>query len=379
MDFLDNTFEEMGITTEEVSETNKKLQSECKEVGMQVTESIDNSENHKQNKIFYGLSTDDREQAVKEFIIPKAYMNASFSSERIRDNLRELYPRDSRRTRGFDEYEATCNGILSSIRMKNLPDKSYIIGAPNGFGKNSFVTECLITLRKHGFNTVPYISLNELADISNENDIRIQRSEPDFIRRSSDTNDKNIVYLLDVLKKLNYLETLTELKNNGTLDKLAENKVCSPAQLATVKKVLTDTGERDTYGKPKIKNAYMYLKTPEVITGRYSYSEYINADCLFVFTTGILKKDIESKILYQLLTIRGAKGLPTIVMISTSIEVYTNDRKLKEQIWDEIIAYSEKKDCYDRVFHVSCYRDKVGTTKLDDKGKSVEPDTGIVH
>jgi hypothetical protein len=123
----------------------------------------------------------------------------------------------------------------------------------------------------------------------------------------------------------------------------------------------------------------MYLKTPEVITGRYSYSEYINADCLFVFTTGILKKDIESKILYQLLNIRGAKGLPTIVMVSTSLDVYTMDRKLKEQIWDEILAYSEKQYCYDRLYHVSCYRDKVGTSKLDDKGKAVEPDTGIVH
>lgn len=309
-------FEEMGVKVETTEETNKKISTACKEIGMQTFEI---KEDNKQHEIFYGLQDCDREQAVIESIVPRVYKNSRFDTEKIKDNLIE----QNKRNKGlykifkFPDYIETCNGILSAIRMKKLPNKSYLIGAPNGFGKSSFVFECLITLRRQGFKVVPYISLLELANLRVENEKRLMNPYSKY------------------------------KEENGNYYYTEPNKQIS------------------------------YLKEPEIITGRYSYSEYINADCLFVSFTDVMNKDIESHTLYQLLNIRGPKGLPTIAMISTSLEPYLNDLKLKEQVWDEIKAYSEKDNCYDRVYHVSCYKKK--KIDLDTKGNTIDSDTGIVH
>ena len=62
--------------------------------------------------------------------------------------------------------------------------------------------------------------------------------------------------------------------------------------------------------------------------------------------------------LQHLLYVRGTKGLPTIAMISTALTPYLNDPNLAEFVWDEIIDRSKSdKPCYDRVKHVSCYKD----------------------
>ena len=60
--------------------------------------------------------------------------------------------------------------------------------------------------------------------------------------------------------------------------------------------------------------------------------------------------------LKTVLDVRGVKGLPTVVLISTSLNPYKNDKVLGELIWDEILAYKSDSHCYDRVYHVSCYK-----------------------
>ena len=236
-------------------------------------------------------------------------------------------PRDvaaMERTKEFKGQYHVLNGVISPmdgigpdmIRIRELPKRSYLIGAPNGFGKTSFVNECIITLRKQGFRTVPYITLWELAQIRADNEQRITNPYQKF-----EKNGDKVVY--------------------------------------------KDRPETDEF-----------KKKPEIVTNSYSYSEYINADCLFVGFTNILSKEIESYTLYQLLAIRGAKGLPTIVTISTSIEIYETDPLLKEYVWDEIKNYDENKYCYDRVYHVSCYKRKAFA--IDSRDENVDNDTGIV-
>ena len=312
---IDSALDTLKVETELPAETNLKIKEEAEKAGM----NIKYTEKEKQHKIFYGLTEADREQAVIEGIVPKSYKYASFDIERIRDNLRAQYKRSKGLYKVYrlDKYSQICLEILSTIRMKKLPGRSYLIGAPNGFGKSSFVNECLITLRKQGYKVVPYISLWELAQIRVDNEHKIMNP----YRKYKEAN-----------RDYSYTEP---------------NKVVG------------------------------YLKKPEIVTGRFSYSEYINADCLFVSFTDVISKDIESHTLYQLLNVRGIKGLPTIVMISTSLDPYENDRALKEQVWDEIKAYDENKDCYDRVYHISCYKRK--NMGLENKDEEVESDTGVVH
>lgn len=316
---LDTLFDEVGIQTEEADLTNEKIYNECEKAGIEI---IKPKEKEKPHEIFYDLKSEDREQSVIECIVPRGYRDSKFDINKIKENLKMQYKRDKTVTiYKLPEYEEVCNGILSSIRMKKLPTRSYLIGAPNGFGKSSFVYESLITLRAQGYKVVPYISLWELAQIRVEN----------------------------------------------------EHRIMNP-----YRKFKDETVENSNYKYTEPNTTVGYMKKPEIITGRYSYSEYINADCLFVSFTDVISKDIESHTLYQLLSIRGAKGLPTIVMMSTSLEPYTNDKVLRELVWDEILTHSEKEYCYDRVFHVSCYKRR-DFSKLGNKGAIIESDTGIVH
>lgn len=321
-------FDEIGVSTEDITETNKKLYTEAKEVGMSVNEP---EKEKKQHKIFYGLSPEDRHIAVQMHIVPKAYEQSAFDMDKIKENIRKMYvhSKGAFTTHKLNEYEQVCNGIISSIRMKTLPCRSYLIGAPNGFGKTSFVYESLITLRAHGFRVAPYISLTELAELRAEDEGNISKPK------------NGVLYKYLLKNEDNFYEEL-----------------------------------RDEDGNELIGDEY--VKRPAKIEKLFSFKDYINSDCLFTFFTGEYAKELESYTLSQILQIRGAKGLPTIVMMSMSKDLYLKQPKLKKFVWDDILAYSEEDNCYDRVYHVSCYKmPRLG--KLGEKGENIESDTGIVH
>ena len=132
---------------------------------------------------------------------------------------------------------------------------------------------------------------------------------------------------------------------------------------------------KDNNGNEIIGNEY--IKRPDKIENIFSFRDYINSDCLFTFFTEETAREIESYMLSQILQMRGAKGLPTIVMMSKSLDLYLKQPKLKQYIWDEILAYSEVDNCFDRVYHISCYK-MPRQGKLGEKGENIESDTGIV-
>ena len=306
MDNFEQAFENLGIETEDIEDTHKKQVESSKENDLYIAYENEKKEPH---KIFYGLTAEDRKLAVDLSIVPKSYKDANFDPNKIKENI----ARDFMKYKGLykvynmNTYVETCMGILSALRCGELPNCSYIIGAPNGFGKTSFVNECLMTMIKNNFRVAPYISLWELAQIRVDNEHRIMNP-----------------YIHPKTKE----QQLEEAKRK-------ENYIYSNA------------------------NEYTnIMKRPEVVIGRYSYSEYINADCLFVSLTDVISKDIESHTLYQLLAIRGAKALPTIVMMSTSLQPYENDPVLAEYVWNEIKTDTIKDCCYDRVYHVSSYKMK---------------------
>lgn len=67
-------------------------------------------------------------------------------------------------TESINKYISTLSTILTNLRSRKLPDRSYIIGASNGFGKTTFANTAIKVLAANGMNTVPYISLTELAE-----------------------------------------------------------------------------------------------------------------------------------------------------------------------------------------------------------------------
>lgn len=272
------------------------------------------------------LTTDEenklREAAVKAKLIPVAYKNAKFDSEMIKNRvnaeMRKKAKMDRYRIRNYKSYVEVCNGILATLGMGEDVTQSYVIGAPNGFGKTSFANDAILRLFSRGVNVAPYVSLTELAEIKMANDTRLAKG---------------------------LVMTARGVNND---DKAELNRFVQDGYNWDIEKIY------EMHSEP-----VMYSKIPVDIVGRYSWSEYINAEVLFTYFTSIDSKVLESKMLQHLLYVRGTKGLPTIAMISTALTPYINDPTLAELVWDEIYDKSTSEaPCYDRVKHVSCFKDR---------------------
>lgn len=325
MNAVDNALDDIGLEVTDISDSIKR---EAKEANIKLeTGKLDAPKPIKEIVI----TDNDRQHAVDKRLVPEHYRNVRFDEHSIKENLKIQH----KRSRGlyrvfhFNDYMQTCNEILTTLRMGILPRRSWIIGAPNGFGKTSFVNECLITMLKQGWVCAPYISLHELAGIRVAEEQRLMKP---FCYKAT-TSYYNNEYGDYISEKQNYLY----------------KEGIAPRDI---------------------------IKNPLIIQSAYSWSEYINAKCLFVSFTDVVSKDLESHVLYQLLSIRGAKGLPTIAMISTSLDPYVRDVELRELVWNEILDYNEDKDSYDRIKHVSCYKQKQLDFNKDDKA---DKDTGILN
>ena len=321
---IDSAINSLDIKTS--NDTLVKMTEEANNSGIKLT-----SEEKPKASPLVLINSLDRELAVKEKLIPECYEKAIFDIEKIKKNISEQYTKSKGiyKVYRFKDYTDTCSAILTTLRTGQIPKRSYIIGAPNGFGKSSFVNECLITMRKQNWICAPYISLHELAEIRTEEEKRL-------------------------MKPFSYTASQGIYEQDGKY---------------------YNTKEVNGYTYTDFRTPIEIVKKPTIIQSAYSWNEYINAKCLFVHFTDVISKDLESHVLYQLLSIRGAKGLPTIAMISTSLEPYLKDTSLREIVWDEILDYDVEGGSCDRIKHVSCYKAK----KLDfSKDGEIDKDTGIV-
>lgn len=257
-----------------------------------------------------------RELAVKRGLIPGVYKNAEFSKKQIKSNFTKQQNLSGHRftVENYEEYFQTCDGVISALRTKRLPNNSYVLGAPNGFGKQSFATDCILSSLHNGWITAPYISLTELAELKVANDKSLMRG------------------LMGLGGEISHQPFNFNTGEYDTEKEIVEQYYCTKDELPTG------------------------LKSPLLITCNYSWSEFMNAPILVTFFTGLDSKVLESQIFYDILSIRSAKGYPTIAMTSTSMAPYFNDAVIGRHIWKEIISYDKDSRSYDRVLHVSCYK-----------------------
>lgn len=262
-----------------------------------------------------------KEIAIKKKLIPETLIDYEFSEEKVRENVERHYRVLTAKYKifGFQRYIRTINYIISCIRSGVRPERSYLIGAPNHFGKTSFVITCIKLMLERDWRVVPYVPLLELAEIKTE-------------------------YEKEMLRGTSYKKFLESV--------FGEDYIANK--------------DRD-----KEEN---YEKLPEVVVSPYSWSEYMNCDVLFTFFTQPSSKAVESYMLKTILDIRGSKGLPTIVLMSTSLDPYLADKDLREQVFEEILMSSEEKHCYDKVYYVSCYKMYKKIIDENDKGLGLDDD-----
>lgn len=257
-----------------------------------------------------------RDSAVRLGLVPKVYRDARFDTEKIHDNIvkQQNVSGHKFKVQRFEEYCNICNSLISTIGSNQIPGRSYLIGAPNGFGKQSFAVDCILASLRNGWLTVPYISLSELAEIKNANDKVLMRG---------------LMGLETELAHQPFMHTSGKYETDSEIVE----------------------GYYSFMGDP-----YTDVKMPTVVTGRYHWSEYINAQVLICFFSGVESKAIESQMLATLLKIRAAKGLPTIALISTSLDMYEKDPVIGRHIWKEILSYNNDSWDLGRVIHISTFK-----------------------
>lgn len=246
------------------------------------------------------ITSEDEKAAVEMGLVLSCNGSKRFDKGQIRDRIVDGGKGTPYIVKNLDEYMETLSSLITSIRCRKLPRQSYIIGAPNGFGKSHFANEAIITMFKAGWRTVPYVSLTELAE-------------------TCVVNESN---LLSALSGADYNDAAGEL-------------------------------DLRYYGDPNAR----VTKVPQIVISRYSWSEYMNAECLMCYFTSFESKNVETRILHRIMKERSNKGLPTIVFMSTSLNPYLKEPRLREYIWDEIL-YNPKAsgETVSRLKHISTYK-----------------------
>ena len=103
--------------------------------------------------------------AVANNVIPKWRKDDSFDVDVARQRIMENAKNSSAlQATNVDGYLNTLVGILNAISTNSL-DRSYVIGAPAGCSKTTFVVTALKRLSNAGKRVVPYMSLTELAEL----------------------------------------------------------------------------------------------------------------------------------------------------------------------------------------------------------------------
>ena len=229
--------------------------------------------------IYGELTVDDKIRKMN--LIPAGRMDDNYDSEHVRivamqmcAMLKKTINKDR-----LQNYITILDDILTGLRSRRLPKKSYLIGSNNGFGKTTFANTAIKIMASNGMKAVPYITLTELAE------------------KWADAQEMLAARLDDSRKKLRRIEETPDM-------------------------VETETGE-----------------DVEVFKNEYDWHDYVKADLAIVAFTSVREDTmwIEALTLKQLLTLRSARGLATIVTISNSLDWYMNSERVSKYIMGDIL------------------------------------------
>ena len=278
----------------------------------------------------------DERYAINSGLVPEAILKNDTTNEKndITNNENhswkfdnnELWHRvmikcknESIRIAHLSKYTKAVNYLLTTTRLNRLPDICLLLGAPNDFYQEGIAYECIMNLMKNNHKCVPYVSLLELS----------------YIRSTAENVIMEPYKVYDQKKATHDIRNREYIKNKGFV--------------APIYKDIT-------MGK-----ANNFLNRE--LTKQYNYFDYVNADCLFTYFSGIGSKEVESYELLELLNIRGSKMLPTIVFTKTSDEKYKDDPRLLKYVIDETLMGQsntdvdkiKRRNVYNKLYHISCY------------------------
>ena len=119
------------------------------------------------DKPVYNVTNAHKELALEMGLIPEHRINDEYSREFAEQRISEICAAQSCAVVNSEVFLDTSDYILANISTGTLR-KSYILGAPNSFGKTTFVNTCIKRLLAMNRKVTNYISLFELAVVRAE-------------------------------------------------------------------------------------------------------------------------------------------------------------------------------------------------------------------
>lgn len=114
-----------------------------------------------------GQSSEEKQLILERLIPNQYYRDNPFDHEAFSSGVKlplEL------RGRSFDMYRNFMDDVLVGLQMKQVPNKSYYIVAPDGYGKKWFAYEVIKVMVEMGMKTTGMLNTIELSDLINKRD-----------------------------------------------------------------------------------------------------------------------------------------------------------------------------------------------------------------
>lgn len=250
---------------------------------------------------------DAKDYALIHSIIPEDRIDDEFDINFLKSSIREMSKAEGYIVKNFNAYEEALNNITGKIILGEKKHSSYLIAAPNGFGKTTFVNTAIKACILQGWTVAPYTSLLEIRELQ--------------------------------LLQLGYLKGLT---------------FPGEADYKNVK------AEREQ--KERVFESFEQRLKDIYIKKGITYRDFTEAKLLFISLSSPAYSDIELPALKFILNERAKVQRATIVMSEYPIRDYQMDPLCRNFWLDHLEMKGFGKSSMDRLTYVTCTRYKSGAS-----------------
>lgn len=266
------------------------------------------------------------EIAVLKGLVPKEHEDIVYDSEYVYRRITGSIGGD--RVVGFENYDKAVCSIINACRTGTKVRHSYLLAADTGFGKKSFVYTCLKYLLGRDVRVPKYLSLSEIGFLSEK---RVKQAKalnvPTYYFRYNESDKFRFIWS-EVSKKAEkrLLEILAE-RSAGVGISLSEQEFSDlkhEVDYAVLEEV-TGLYNEAIKGYDRNDTEGIAAKVNEVLAKQLdTYEDILNAPILFTYFAEYTNIQYEVEVLHTLLTVRGNKCLPTIVLMEDSVRKFGN-------------------------------------------------------
>lgn len=266
------------------------------------------------------------EIAVLKGLVPSEHQDIVYDSEYVYRRITGSIGGD--RVVGFENYDKAVCSIINACRTGTKVRHSYLLAADTGFGKKSFVYTCLKYLLGRDVRVPKYLSLSEIGFLSEK---RVKQAKalnvPTYYFRYNESDKFRFIWS-EVSKKAErrLLEILAE-RSAGVGVSLSEKEFSDlkhEVDYAVLEEV-TGLYNEAIKGYDRNDTEGIAARVNEVLAKQLdTYEDILNAPILFTYFAEYTNIQYEVEVLHTLLTVRGNKCLPTIVMMEDSVRKFGN-------------------------------------------------------